>query len=168
MSPIATSATFPRIFTSNAILNSLQINWVRRQLSKSSWFATSAQPTSLSPPHSRQYTMTSHGAEIPRDCDMEQFYSYTSGQWLWNKKYQLARRYVEFNLPGLLQVSAQAIRARSCVKVEKLPKGNFSKVFLITMDDGRELIAKLPNPNAGRLHLTTASKAATMDYVQAP
>ncbi|KAL5396250.1 hypothetical protein PMIN03_012976 [Paraphaeosphaeria minitans] len=112
--------------------------------------------------------MTSHDADILRDCDVQQFYKYTSGRWLWNEKYQLARRYVEFDLPGLLQVSAQAIGARSCVKVEKLPEGNFSKVFLIAMDDGRELIAKLPNPNAGRPHFTTASEAATMDYVRAP
>ncbi|KAH9868328.1 hypothetical protein J1614_007400 [Plenodomus biglobosus] len=34
------------------------------------------------------------------------------------------------------------------------------------MDDGRELIAKLPNPNAGAPHLTTASEVATMDYVR--
>ncbi|KAF1967046.1 hypothetical protein BU23DRAFT_592829 [Bimuria novae-zelandiae CBS 107.79] len=110
--------------------------------------------------------MTSHDADILQDCDVQQFYKYTSGRWLWNEEYQLARRYVEFDLPGLLQVSAQAIEARSCVKFEKLPEGNFSKVFLIAMDDGRELIAKLPNPNAGRPHFTTASEAATMDYVR--
>jgi hypothetical protein len=50
--------------------------------------------------------------------------------------------------------------------VQKLPEGNFSKVFLITMDDGKEVIAKLPNPNAGRAHFTTASEVATMDYVR--
>src|SRR5690348_16121489 len=32
------------------------------------------------------------------------------------------------------------------------------------MNDGRELIAKLPNPNAGRQHFTTASEVATMDF----
>jgi hypothetical protein len=146
----------------------LAMSWFKRQLLKSSRFAKSAQPTSPSSSHSRQYTMTSHDADILRDCDVQQFYKYTSGRWLWNEKYQLARRYVEFDLPGLLQVSAQAIGARSCVKVEKLPEGNFSKVFLIAMDDGRELIAKIPNPNAGRPHFTTASEAATMDYVRAP
>lgn len=33
------------------------------------------------------------------------------------------------------------------------------------MDDGREVIAKLPNPNAGRPYFTTASEVATMDFV---
>jgi len=109
--------------------------------------------------------MISRDTDVLRNYDVEQFYKYTSGRWLWNEKDQLARRYVEFDLPGLLKVSAQAIGARSCVKIEKLPEGNFNKVFLITMDDGRELIAKLPNPNAGQPHFTTASEAATMDYV---
>lgn len=150
------------------IINPSQISWYRRQVFSYSRFATAAQLTSPSPPHSMQNTMTSRDANISQACDVEQLYKYTSGRWLWNEKYQLARRYVEFDLSGLLQVSAQAIGARSCVKVEKLPEGNFSKVFLITMDDGRELIAKLPNPDAGRPHLTTASEVATMDYVQAP
>lgn len=144
------------------------MRWLRRQLLKSSRFAKSAQPTSLLSQHSRQYAFTSHDADNLRDCDVEQFYRYTSGRWLWNEKYQLARRHVVFDLPELLQVSAQAIGARSCVKVEKLSEGNFSKVFLISMDDGRELIAKLPNPNAGRPHFTTASEVATMDYLWAP
>ncbi|EFW21407.1 hypothetical protein D8B26_001612 [Coccidioides posadasii str. Silveira] len=34
------------------------------------------------------------------------------------------------------------------------------------MHDGREVIAKLPNPNAGRLHFTTASEVATMDFLR--
>jgi hypothetical protein len=149
MSLFAASATFHRAPTLNTILSSFQMSWFRRQLSKSSPFAKAAQPTSPSSSYSRPYTMTAHDRDIVRDCDVEQFYKYTSGRWLWNEKYQLARRYIEFDLPGLLQVSAQAMGARSCVKVEKLPEGNFSKVFLISMDDGRELIAKLPNPNAG-------------------
>jgi hypothetical protein len=33
------------------------------------------------------------------------------------------------------------------------------------MDDGRQVVAKIPNPNAGRPHFTTASEVATMDFV---
>jgi hypothetical protein len=54
----------------------------------------------------------------------------------------------------------------SCVEVKKLPEGNFNKVFLLTMNDGKEFIAKLPNPNAGSRYFTTASEVATMDYVR--
>ncbi|KAF1832661.1 hypothetical protein BDW02DRAFT_459815, partial [Decorospora gaudefroyi] len=96
----------------------------------------------------------------------DQLYKYTSGRWLWNEEYQLSRRYVAFNLPGLLHVATQAMGAWSCVGVEKLPEGNFSKVFLMAMNDGREVVAKLPNPNAGRANFTTASEVATMDLVR--
>ncbi|KAI9672324.1 MAG: hypothetical protein M1817_003346 [Caeruleum heppii] len=34
------------------------------------------------------------------------------------------------------------------------------------MDDGREVIAKVPNPNAGSRHFTTASEVATMDFAR--
>ncbi|PPJ50761.1 hypothetical protein CBER1_07477 [Cercospora berteroae] len=36
----------------------------------------------------------------------------------------------------------------------------------MTMDNGKEVVAKLPNPNAGRQHFTTASEVATMDFVR--
>ena len=35
----------------------------------------------------------------------------------------------------------------------------------MTMDDGTEIIAKLPNPNAGPSYLTTASEVATHEFV---
>jgi hypothetical protein len=49
--------------------------------------------------------------------------------------------------------------------VEKLPDGNYNTTLLLTMNDGAQAVAKLPNPNAGRPHLTVASEVATMDYV---
>ncbi|KAL9079198.1 MAG: hypothetical protein Q9157_001907 [Trypethelium eluteriae] len=33
------------------------------------------------------------------------------------------------------------------------------------MDDGSQVVAKIPNPNAGMPHFTTASEVATMDFV---
>ena len=41
----------------------------------------------------------------------------------------------------------------------------FNKAFLLSMEDGREVVAKVPNPNAGIPHFTTASEVATMDFV---
>lgn len=53
-----------------------------------------------------------------------------------------------------------------CIDVTKLPEGNFNKAFLATMRDGQQLVVKIPNPNAGPIHHTTASEVATMDYVR--
>lgn len=73
--------------------------------------------------------------------------------------------YVKFDMLELYRVAATSIGSESCVKVVKVSEGQFNKVFLLGMDDGREVIAKLPNPNAGRPHFTTASEVATMNFV---
>ncbi|OGM49765.1 hypothetical protein ABOM_001786 [Aspergillus bombycis] len=83
----------------------------------------------------------------------------TSGQ-------QLACRYVTFDLSTLLQLAASAVGSRSCTQVLKISEGQYNKVFQLTMDDGRMVIAMLPNPNAGRPHFTTASEVATMDFLR--
>lgn len=92
------------------------------------------------------------------DCDEDSVYRYTSGRWLWNEKEQFSRRYVKFNLAELVKIATQATGSMSCVEVQKLPEGNFNKVFLLTMNDGKEVIAKLPNPNAGPQYFATASE----------
>ncbi|KAJ5783417.1 Aminoglycoside phosphotransferase [Penicillium psychrosexuale] len=117
------------------------------------------------PPRSHAISAPQHGTST-LDCDEDSFYRYTSGRWLWNEEEQLSRRYVKFNLAELVRIATQATGSMSCVEVQKLPEGNFNKVFLLTMDDGKEIIAKLPNPNAGPQYFTTASEVATMDFVR--
>ncbi|KAL4802390.1 kinase-like domain-containing protein [Aspergillus unguis] len=98
--------------------------------------------------------------------DIEALNRFTSGRWLWNERQQLACRYVKFDLSTLLEIAAAAIGSRACTHVLKISEGQYNKVFQLTMDDGREIIAKLPNPNAGRPHFTTASEVATMDFLR--
>ncbi|KAL8916712.1 MAG: hypothetical protein Q9208_008359 [Pyrenodesmia sp. 3 TL-2023] len=69
-------------------------------------------------------------------------------------------------MPALADIAARSVGASSCVKILKVPEGKFNKTFILTMDDGREVIAKLPNPNAGHPHFTTASEVASMVFVK--
>jgi hypothetical protein len=64
-----------------------------------------------------------------------------------------------------MNATARALKSGTCVQVEKLSEGNFNKAFLLTMNDGKQAVARLPNPNAGRPHFSTASEVATMDFV---
>lgn len=80
----------------------------------------------------------------------------------------MAKRYVDFDVHELQRVAAQATKSESCVGVGKLPEGLNSKAFLMTMNDGAQVVAKVPNPCGGRPHFTTASEVATMDYVSWP
>ncbi|CAG7974253.1 unnamed protein product [Penicillium nalgiovense] len=68
--------------------------------------------------------------------------------------------------PTLTQGISTSDWSKSCIEVQKPPEGNFSKVFLLTMDDGKKMITKLPNPNARPQYFTTASEVATMNYPQ--
>ena len=77
----------------------------------------------------------------------------------------LRKREFRFDLNRLTRVAADSVGAARCVAVKKYPDGMFNKAFLMSMDDGREVIAKVPNPNAGVPHYTTASEVATMDFV---
>nr|POF15619.1 altered inheritance of mitochondria protein 9, mitochondrial [Quercus suber] len=94
----------------------------------------------------------------------ELFFRYCAGRWLWNESAQLSRRFRKFNIPELLKAGVSAVGSASCVGVEKLPEGNFNKALLLHMNDGKNVVAKIPNPNAGRPHFTTASEVATMDF----
>ncbi|KAJ6186450.1 hypothetical protein N7519_007751, partial [Penicillium mononematosum] len=140
--------------------NATSMEWLRRLTSRQ----THSPSTPVSPRSETNPTLTQ--GIYTSDCDEDTVYHYTSGRWLWNEKEQLSRRYVKFNLAELVNIATHATGSKSCVEVQKLPEGNFSKVFLLTMDDGKEVIAKLPNPNAGPQYFTTASEVATMDYVR--
>lgn len=96
--------------------------------------------------------------------DQDGLFRYTSGRWLINEEHQQKQRYVNFNISNLCsQAAALFGPGTKCVHIVKL-EGNFNKAFLLTMDDGNEVIAKIPCPNAGTPLLTTASEVATLKF----
>ncbi|KAF2496248.1 hypothetical protein BU16DRAFT_526753 [Lophium mytilinum] len=78
----------------------------------------------------------------------------------------MSQRRVRFNVNELARSAAEAIGAKSCVSIEKYPDGMYNKAMLLTMDNGSQVVAKVPNPNAGIPHFTTASEVATMDFAR--
>ncbi|KAJ6130826.1 hypothetical protein N7512_003606, partial [Penicillium capsulatum] len=83
------------------------------------------------------------------------FFRYTSGRWFLDEEKQLERRY-----------TAGRICGSQCVQMTKLPQGLFKKVFSL-MENGKEVLARIPNPNAGNPQSVVASEAATLDFVWA-
>jgi hypothetical protein len=77
----------------------------------------------------------------------------------------MLQRHVRFNVNELARCAAEAVGAKACVNIAKYPDGMYNKSMLLTMDDGSRVVAKVPNPNAGLPHWTTASEVATMDFV---
>jgi hypothetical protein len=95
----------------------------------------------------------------------EDLYNYTRGRFICNEKHEMSQRHVRFNVNELAHCAAEAVGAKACVSVVKYPEGMYNKSMLFTMDDGSQVVAKVPNPNAGLPHFTTASEVATMDFV---
>ena len=52
---------------------------------------------------------------------------------------------------------------KKVVHISKLTEGSFNRIFLLTMDDGFEVIAKIPFPLTVPKRLTTESEVATLD-----
>jgi hypothetical protein len=96
----------------------------------------------------------------------EDFFSYTRGRFVLKEQDELARRYVRFGMKELAKIACESVGSECCVSVEKFPDGMYNKAFLFTMQDGKQVVGKVPNPNAGRPHYTTASEVATMDFVR--
>jgi len=98
----------------------------------------------------------------------KEFFKFTCGRFLVDELKSLQKREVQFNMNELAKVAADAIGASKCVSIRKYPDGMYNKAYLLSMEDGQEVVAKVPNPNAGIPHFTTASEVATMDFVSLP
>ncbi|RHZ48909.1 hypothetical protein CDV55_101627 [Aspergillus turcosus] len=93
------------------------------------------------------------------------FFCYTSGRWLYNEQLQLERRFVKFNVPALQQAAGRVLGTR-CAQMTKLPEGLYNKVFSLRMENGEEVLARIPNPNAGHAQYCVASEVATLDFLR--
>ncbi|KAF2241906.1 phosphotransferase enzyme family protein [Trematosphaeria pertusa] len=96
----------------------------------------------------------------------DEFFKFTRGRFIIDEVENLRKREIRFDLNRLASVAADSVGAAQCISIKKYPDGMFNKAFLMSMDDGREVVAKVPNPNAGIPHFTTASEVATMDFAR--
>lgn len=95
----------------------------------------------------------------------EDLFRYTGGRWLFDEDQRLKERYRPFNVDALRSVAAESVSSKCCVSLAKLGEGRYNKVFKLVMDDGKTVIARIPNLNAGPAFYSIASEAATMDFV---
>ncbi|KAJ6189838.1 phosphotransferase enzyme family protein [Penicillium mononematosum] len=89
----------------------------------------------------------------------DEFFKFTRGRFVVEEAENL-------DLNKLAQVTADSVGAAQCISIKKYPDGMFNKSFPMTIEDGQEVVAKVPNPNAGIPHFTTASEVATMDFAR--
>lgn len=91
-------------------------------------------------------------------------YEYTNGCWLRADAAQRDARRVKFDFPALCQKAISSAPGANeileCSKVE----GNFNRAFIIRLDNGTKVVARVPFSVAGPSRLVTNSEVATMAY----
>ncbi|PPR07152.1 hypothetical protein CVT24_010700 [Panaeolus cyanescens] len=97
--------------------------------------------------------------------ESESFFKYTSGKWLHNQKHKEALRYRKFNIDALKEEVKRSTGGLA-VGMSKWAEGRSNKIFRVQLEDGREVIARIPMPIAGPPHAVTASEVATMTFLR--
>lgn len=91
-------------------------------------------------------------------------YKYTSGRWLDKEPSRVTSRHIQFNFSALLEVALKTVPgAKSILSYEKL-EGGFNRAFILKLDNGSKVVAKIPFRHAGPQVLATNSEVATLFY----
>ncbi|PYH75335.1 hypothetical protein BO82DRAFT_411202, partial [Aspergillus uvarum CBS 121591] len=108
---------------------------------------------------------------ISDQISLADFFRFTRGRFLSDEPHHISQTTVKFKLDELERLAVDSAATHSkgpleCVKIEKLPDGMHNKAIRFTMNNGVQVVGKIPNPNAGKAHFTTASEVATMDFLR--
>jgi len=96
----------------------------------------------------------------------DELFKFTRGRFLIDEAERLRKRETWFDMNKLASIAAESVGSAQCIRIRKYPDGMFNKAYLMTMNDGKQVVAKVPNPNTGIPHFNTASEVATMDFVR--
>ncbi|TFY73597.1 hypothetical protein EWM64_g10415 [Hericium alpestre] len=104
---------------------------------------------------------------LMKDLESELF-NYTTGRFLANDALRRRERRRVFDIPGLFSIIAKALHCNTeeIVGFRKLAEGGFNRIFLVTLDTGLQLVARIPYPILIPKAYALASEVATMDFLR--
>jgi len=70
----------------------------------------------------------------------------TTDDGSFNEESRLRERYRRLNIEALKKIAADTLGRGACISIAKLAEGGNCKIFLLVMEDGFEVIAKIPMP----------------------
>ena len=155
-SPLSLSSMHRSVSIYSNIAKSMW-RWTQRASHQSGFDETRSENLGVSPP----FSGSSHILGWQGNSD---FFRFTRGRFVSNEEFEMSQRCVHFNMDKLAQIAASTIGSRCCVAIGGCPDGQYAKAFLMTMEDGKQVVVKVPNPNAGPGQLVTASEVATMEF----
>ncbi|PGH15925.1 hypothetical protein AJ79_02092 [Helicocarpus griseus UAMH5409] len=92
--------------------------------------------------------------------------TYTSGRFLYNEQRRLEERRVNFNVAALKYAAEKHVGRAKITHLRKFAEGGFNRVFLLTAEDGFEVIAKAPYTITVPKHYATASEVAATELLR--
>ncbi|KAK5115920.1 hypothetical protein LTR62_000376 [Meristemomyces frigidus] len=103
------------------------------------------------------------------DTDISQAFdpfTYTHGRWLDRDHERRKARELHFDFDALLNLAVKCSPGARQVLDCKKKEGGFNRVFMILLDNGRTVVARLPVQIAGPATLTVSSEVATIELVR--
>jgi hypothetical protein len=91
-------------------------------------------------------------------------YHYTTGRWLNRDELQRKARYRKFDFAALCQKAVNTCSGATRVIRYEKKEGGFNRVFILYLDNGERVVARVPFRIAGPRRLTTNSEVATLTY----
>ncbi|KAF2221656.1 kinase-like domain-containing protein [Elsinoe ampelina] len=94
-------------------------------------------------------------------------YHYSCGRWLRDDTARRQARHMKFNFQLLCDRVVKLSPGATAVKSWHKKEGGFNRVFIMDLDSGARLVARVPYPDVGLPQtLSTASEVATIAYLQ--
>ncbi|ROW04488.1 hypothetical protein VMCG_05038 [Cytospora schulzeri] len=93
-------------------------------------------------------------------------YEYTNGRWLRADAAQRDARRVKFDFPALCQKAISSAPGAKGILKCSMVEGNFNRAFILRLDNGTKVVARVPFSIAGPPRLVTNSEVATMAYLR--
>ncbi|GBF63939.1 hypothetical protein TMEN_6607 [Trichophyton mentagrophytes] len=92
-------------------------------------------------------------------------FSYTSRRFLYNEEVRLRERYVEFDVAALKEAVTKHTGAE-VINLMKLGEGGFNRVLAATLENGLQVVVKIPYPLSVPRRYATASEVATLAFLR--
>lgn len=96
--------------------------------------------------------------------EAEDPYLYTSGRWLHQDELQRQSRSLQFNFSRLCETAVKLCQGASEVVSYEKKEGGYNRVFILKLNTGQHVVARIPTSVAGPPRLTINSEVATIHY----
>lgn len=94
----------------------------------------------------------------------DHIHRYNTGRFIVNEQYELAKRYSPFDIDALCGIVSALPSVGAPIRRVEKKEGGYNKALLMTAENGRTVIAKVPCRNIVPRQYGTASEVAVLQF----